>query len=167
MKDKAVRECVENFLRSTVRTVIVPASMGIGLTLIGCSGSSSKPHADAAADVSARLDTVPRLDTANPSLDTSPVDSVVIKLDTAPKVDTPIQNPDTRLDTARDTIAADRRDTQPSDTRDTARPDTVIRLDAGPDTSVIRLDAAPDRAVDATTDGVLTDAVVTDAGDDT
>jgi hypothetical protein len=117
--------------------------------------------------VSARLDTVARLDTAgvNPSLDTYPVDYAVIKLDTPPAVDTPIQNPDMHLDTARDTIAADRRDTQPSDTRDTARPDTVIRLDTGPDTSV-RLDAAPDRALDTTTDVVHTDAVASDGGDD-
>jgi hypothetical protein len=173
MRDKAVRECVETFLRSTLRTVVVPASIGIGLTLIGCSGSSSSGHADAAADASARLDTTTtpnRLDTATadkPSTDLFPIDYAVFKLDTPSAIDTPIQNPDTRLDTARDTFVADRRDTQPSDTTDSARPDTIIRLDLAPDVSVIRLDAAPDRAVDTTTDVVHADAVVADGSDDT
>ena len=110
MKEKDVRERVEMFLRSTVRTLVVPASMGLGLTLIGCSGSSSESRADAAADTPIRFDSAVdatiRLDA---HLDTSiPLYSAVdapIRLDT--RLDTPIpfdsaMDTPIRLDTSAD-----------------------------------------------------------------
>ena len=35
MKEKDIRERIHTFLRDTVRHVVVPASMGIGLALVG------------------------------------------------------------------------------------------------------------------------------------
>jgi hypothetical protein len=51
MKETEVRERVQAFLRDTVRLVVVPASMGIGLALIGCSDSADDTRQDAGADV--------------------------------------------------------------------------------------------------------------------
>jgi hypothetical protein len=39
MKEKDVRQGIESFLKRTVREMIVPASMGLGLALSGCMGS--------------------------------------------------------------------------------------------------------------------------------
>jgi hypothetical protein len=36
MKEKEVRERIERFLKRTARNVVVPASMGLGLSLAGC-----------------------------------------------------------------------------------------------------------------------------------
>lgn len=46
MKESDVRERVQAFLRNTVRFVVVPASMGIGLALIGCGSSDETPQDD-------------------------------------------------------------------------------------------------------------------------
>lgn len=51
MKENEVRERVQAFLKNTVRLVVVPASMGIGLALIGCSDSAEDTRQDAGADV--------------------------------------------------------------------------------------------------------------------
>jgi hypothetical protein len=51
MKENDVRERVQAFLKNTVRLVVVPASMGIGLALIGCSDSADDIRQDAGAEV--------------------------------------------------------------------------------------------------------------------
>ena len=52
MKEKDIRERIHIFLRDTVRYVVVPASMGIGLALVGCSDSGMNPSPDGSADSS-------------------------------------------------------------------------------------------------------------------
>ncbi len=52
MKEKDIRERIHIFLRDTVRYVVVPASMGIGLALVGCSDSSLNLSPDGSADSS-------------------------------------------------------------------------------------------------------------------
>ncbi|HEX7598853.1 MAG TPA: hypothetical protein VF518_11605 [Polyangia bacterium] len=41
MKEKDIRDRIQTFLKNTVRHVVVPATMGIGLTLVGCGSSES------------------------------------------------------------------------------------------------------------------------------
>jgi hypothetical protein len=43
MKETEVRERIEFFLRSTIRQVVIPASLGVGLALIGCDDSKVVP----------------------------------------------------------------------------------------------------------------------------
>ena len=53
MKEKDIRERIHTFLRDTVRHVVVPASMGIGLALLGgCPDSSLGSNPDGSADTS-------------------------------------------------------------------------------------------------------------------
>jgi len=53
MREKDVRERIRTFLRDTVRHVVVPASMGIGLALVGCGDTSLSLEPDASADTPA------------------------------------------------------------------------------------------------------------------
>ena len=57
MKEKDIRERIHTFLRDTVRYVVVPASMGLGLALLGgCPDSSSlDSNPDGSADSSSTL----------------------------------------------------------------------------------------------------------------
>jgi hypothetical protein len=43
MKETEVRERIEAFLKSTMRKTVIPASLGVGLSLVGCERSSSVP----------------------------------------------------------------------------------------------------------------------------
>ena len=53
MREKDIRERIHIFLRNTVRHVVVPASMGIGLALVGgCPTSPPEPNPDGSADTS-------------------------------------------------------------------------------------------------------------------
>jgi hypothetical protein len=53
MKETDIRERIHLFLRNTVRHVVVPASMGIGLALVGgCPSSPPEPNPDGSADTS-------------------------------------------------------------------------------------------------------------------
>ncbi len=52
MKEKDIRERIHTFLKDTVRYVVVPASMGIGLALVGCSDSGLNSNQDGSADSS-------------------------------------------------------------------------------------------------------------------
>lgn len=40
MNEKEIRERIERFLKKTARNVVVPASMGLGLSLSGCGGKT-------------------------------------------------------------------------------------------------------------------------------
>jgi hypothetical protein len=40
MKEKEIRDRVEQFLKRTARNVVVPASLGLGLSLSGCEGKA-------------------------------------------------------------------------------------------------------------------------------
>jgi hypothetical protein len=46
MKDQDIRERIQTFLKETVRYVVVPASVGIGLALIGSAGCGSSESTD-------------------------------------------------------------------------------------------------------------------------
>ena len=53
MKEKEIRERVEQFLKRTARNVVVPASLGLGLSLSGCEGNALRARAtDAGRDLS-------------------------------------------------------------------------------------------------------------------
>jgi hypothetical protein len=52
MKENDVRERVQAFLKNTVRLVVVPASMGIGLALIGCGDSAISTQPDSGPQMS-------------------------------------------------------------------------------------------------------------------
>ena len=52
MKEKDIRERIHMFLRDTVRQVVVPASMGIGLALVGCNDTALNANQDGSADSS-------------------------------------------------------------------------------------------------------------------
>jgi len=54
MREKDIRERIHIFLRDTVRHVVVPASMGIGLALVGCGDTSLNASQDGSADTSFR-----------------------------------------------------------------------------------------------------------------
>jgi len=45
MKEKEIRERVEQFLKRTARNVVVPASLGLGLSLSGCEGNALRAGA--------------------------------------------------------------------------------------------------------------------------
>jgi hypothetical protein len=45
MKEKEIRERVEQFLKRTARNVVVPASLGLGLSLSGCEGNALRTGA--------------------------------------------------------------------------------------------------------------------------
>jgi hypothetical protein len=52
MKEKEIRERVEQFLKRTARNVVVPASLGLGLSLSGCEGNALRARAtDAGLDL--------------------------------------------------------------------------------------------------------------------
>ena len=55
MKEKDVRDYIRTFLRNGVQNLVVPASMGIGLALVGCSTSSLMSNPDGAGDSSSML----------------------------------------------------------------------------------------------------------------
>jgi hypothetical protein len=40
MKEKEIRERVEQFLKRTARNVVMPASLGLGLSISGCEGNA-------------------------------------------------------------------------------------------------------------------------------
>ncbi len=42
MKEREIRDRINGFLRDTLRTVVVPASMGLGVALTGCSDASDQ-----------------------------------------------------------------------------------------------------------------------------
>jgi hypothetical protein len=62
MREQDMRDRVQNFLRATMRNVVMPASMGLGLALAGCGGSDDPvakymaPMFDAAVDVPVQVD---------------------------------------------------------------------------------------------------------------
>ena len=55
MKEKDVRDYIRTFLRNGVQNLVVPASMGIGLALVGCSTSPLMSNPDGAGDSSSML----------------------------------------------------------------------------------------------------------------
>jgi len=55
MKEKDIRKRIQSFLRDTVRYVVVPASMGVGLALVGCGDSGLSLNPDGSADTSSSL----------------------------------------------------------------------------------------------------------------
>ncbi len=75
MKEREIRERINDFLRETMRTVVVPASMGLGLVLGGCSDSSTDSR-DGSADV------------PNASLTSTVTDTGAVGLYSAPMSDT-------------------------------------------------------------------------------
>jgi hypothetical protein len=58
MKEKEIRERIEQFLRKTARNIVVPASVGLGLGVAGCDShtmsvrAADAGHGDAAVQVS-------------------------------------------------------------------------------------------------------------------
>jgi hypothetical protein len=56
MKEKEIRERIERFLKRTAQTVVVPTTMGLGLSLSGCDGHSLRAgSADGGSDTSAQV----------------------------------------------------------------------------------------------------------------
>ncbi len=55
MKEKEVRARIEQFLRTTARNVVVPASLGFGLTASGCDSHALHTVVDAGRDVVAHV----------------------------------------------------------------------------------------------------------------
>ena len=51
MKEKDIREHIQAFLKSTAQNFVVPASMGIGLALVGCDTSPLTGNSDGSIDV--------------------------------------------------------------------------------------------------------------------
>jgi hypothetical protein len=57
MNEKEIRERIERFLKKTARNVVVPASVGLGLSLSGCDSNALHARAaDAGRDVAAQSD---------------------------------------------------------------------------------------------------------------
>jgi hypothetical protein len=55
MNEKEIRERIERFLKKTARNVVVPASVGLGLSLSGCDNNALHASAaDAGRDVAAQ-----------------------------------------------------------------------------------------------------------------
>jgi hypothetical protein len=50
MKEHEIRQRIEGFLKRTARELVVPASVGLGLALVGCDHTGIKVARDAAAD---------------------------------------------------------------------------------------------------------------------
>jgi hypothetical protein len=50
MKEHEIRQRIEGFLKRTARELVVPASMGLGLALVGCDHTGIKVARDAAAE---------------------------------------------------------------------------------------------------------------------
>ena len=68
MTEKEIRERVERFLRRTAEAVVVPATMGLGMSQAGCDHHSLEAHsADAGAEVR-RSDTAVNSDLPDPLL---------------------------------------------------------------------------------------------------
>jgi hypothetical protein len=134
----------------------MPAAMGIGLALVGCSGSSSSGRVDAAADGRGGTDS-----TSDRSNDLTPSgpDGSPAKLDSSN--DTAI----TRLDVPKDSTARDVPADAPPDApgADRRQPDNA-RSDAAIDRSIGRQDTAIDRPADRQDTG--SDGAVTDGGRD-
>jgi hypothetical protein len=63
MNEKDIRDRIAQFLKKTARTVIVPASMGIGLSSTACNGNGLRKANDAGLD-----STMAQADAANPGL---------------------------------------------------------------------------------------------------
>jgi hypothetical protein len=57
MKEHEIRQRIEGFLKRTARELVVPASVGLGLALVGCDHTGIKVARDAAADTA--LSTAP------------------------------------------------------------------------------------------------------------
>jgi hypothetical protein len=56
MKEKEVRERIERFLKRTARNVVVPASLGLGLSLAGCDQHAFQGvAADAGPDLAGQM----------------------------------------------------------------------------------------------------------------
>jgi hypothetical protein len=68
MREKEIRDRIEQFLKRTARNVVVPASMGLGLSIAGCDQHSltTKHAPDAASDVVAQKQDVAGPDASNP-----------------------------------------------------------------------------------------------------
>jgi hypothetical protein len=62
MKEKELRERIEQFLRKTARNVVVPASMGLGLSVSGCDQHTLHAKAaDAGGDSAAQVSDVAKV----------------------------------------------------------------------------------------------------------
>jgi hypothetical protein len=66
MKEKELRERIEQFLRKTARNVVVPASMGLGLGVSGCDQHTLRAKAaDAGGDSAAQVSDVAKVSTSD------------------------------------------------------------------------------------------------------
>ncbi len=75
MKEKQIRDRIQGFLKRTARTVVVPASVGLGLSVGACDGTSLRGRpADAAGDLSSSDAAVVSPDTADARPDLQPID---------------------------------------------------------------------------------------------
>ena len=114
MKEKEIRERIERFLKRTAQTVVVPTTMGLGLSLSGCDGHSLRAgSADGGADTSAQVSdaaTTPS-DTAL-TLDLPPIYPPYLMISDMPD-SAPEAKPDVESEAGPGTLDAgsDRRDT--------------------------------------------------------
>ncbi len=66
MKEKELRERIEQFLRKTARNVVVPASVGLGLSVSGCDQHAlHATAADAGGDSAAQVSDVAKVSTSD------------------------------------------------------------------------------------------------------
>jgi hypothetical protein len=66
MKEKELRERIEQFLRKTARNVVVPASVGLGLGVSGCDQHALRAKAaDAGGDSAAQISDVAKVSTSD------------------------------------------------------------------------------------------------------
>jgi hypothetical protein len=122
MNEKQIRARIEQFLQATARTVVVPASLGLGLAASGCESHSLHTRAaDAGRDIASQIS-----------------DAAVLTSDTASTApdakDAPLA-PDLPLMAVPYLVVAFPPDAAPPD-----RPADIIESEAG----VRRLDAGPD-----------------------
>jgi hypothetical protein len=66
MKEKDLRERIEQFLRKTARNVVVPASVGLGLSISGCDQHAlHSKTADAGGDSAAQITDAAKVSTSD------------------------------------------------------------------------------------------------------
>jgi hypothetical protein len=66
MKEKELRERIEQFLRKAARNVVVPASVGLGLSVSGCDQHALHVKAaDAGGDLAAQVSDVAKVSTSD------------------------------------------------------------------------------------------------------
>jgi hypothetical protein len=144
MKEKDIRDRIAQFLKKTARTVVVPASMGLGLSAAGCErhalqGKPADGGPDLVAENSDTLASAPDL------------------ADAATKDDLPLMNvpylavmvEDAAADVAADaleapSVDADRVDNRDADRVDNRDADRVDNRDTDRDASEAPLDVRPD-----------------------